>query len=89
MKTSLFFVTGMLIATFAFSQNQDVKEYTNIEIVSPQFKGDLFQSINDFLINAVQYPSESKSRGLQGTEVIEFKVTTDGNIKDFTVILRN
>jgi len=86
MKTRLFFVALMLMTIMAYSQNINTKVYTNVEVVAPQFKGDLYESINDFLINAVQYPSESKSRGLQGTEVIEFKVTTDGNIKDFKVV---
>jgi TonB family protein len=84
MKTILLFVTGMLMATMIFSQN--IKEYTNVEIAAPQFKGELFESINDFLTNAVQYPSQSKNMGLQGTEVIEFKVTTDGKIKNFKVV---
>ena len=84
MKTILLFVTGMLMATMIFSQN--IKEYTNVEIAAPQFKSELFESINDFLINAVQYPSQSKNMGLQGTEVVEFKVTTDGRIKEFAIV---
>ena len=86
MKTNLIFAACMLIAITAFSQNLTSKVYTNVEVVAPKFNSSLYESINDFLKNAVEFPSQAKNMGLQGTEVVEFKVTTEGNIMDFKIV---
>jgi len=73
----------MLAAAFAFAQNQDLQE---IKVTAPQFRSDLFQNINDFLLSGIEYPIESIKAGNEGTEVIQFVITPMGNITDIRVI---
>ena len=73
----------MLVAAFAFAQNQDLQE---IKVTAPQFRSDLFQNINDFLLSGIEYPIESIKAGNEGTEVIQFVITPMGNITDIRVI---
>lgn len=83
MKTIIIFAIGMLAAAFAFAQNQDLQE---IKVTAPQFRSDLFQNINDFLLSGIEYPIESIKAGNEGTEVIQFVITPMGNITDIRVI---
>jgi TonB family protein len=83
MKTTIIFAISMLVAAFAFGQNQDLQE---IKVTSPQFKSEFFQNINDFLLSGVEYPVESLRAGNEGTEVIQFVVTPKGNVTDIVVI---
>jgi len=73
----------MLVAAFTFGQNQDLQE---IKVTAPQFRSDLFQNINDFLLSGIEYPIESIKAGNEGTEVIQFVITPMGNITDIRVI---
>jgi tetratricopeptide (TPR) repeat protein len=83
MKTNIIFAVSMLVAAFAFGQNQDLQE---IKVTAPQFRSDLFQNINDFLLSGIEYPIESIKAGNEGTEVIQFVITPMGNITDISVI---
>lgn len=83
MKTNLFFAAGMLIAAIATGQN---KELTTIEVNSPAFVGNSPKSINDFLQQHMVYPAESYKWRIEGTEVIQFVVSKEGNVSDFKVI---
>jgi tetratricopeptide (TPR) repeat protein len=83
MKTNIIFAVSMLAAAFAFAQNQDLQE---IKVTPPQFRSDLFQNINDFLLSGIEYPVESIKTGNEGTEVIQFVITPMGNITDIRVI---
>jgi TonB family protein len=83
MKTKIIFAVSMLVAAFAFGQNQDLQE---IKVTAPQFRSDLFQNINDFLLSGIEYPVESLKAGDEGTEVIQFVVTPKGNVTDIVVI---
>lgn len=83
MKTIIIFAIGMLAAAFAFGQNQDLQE---IKVTAPQFRSDLFQNINDFLLSGIEYPVESIKTRNEGTEVIQFVITPMGNITDIRVI---
>lgn len=83
MKTSVIFFAIMLTAVIAFGQEQKLNE---IKVTAPQFQSEFFHSANDFLEHSVEFPAKSKNAGLQGTEVIQFTVTTEGQITDFMVI---
>jgi len=83
MKTITIITIIMLVAAFAFAQNQDLQE---IKVTAPQFRSDLFQNINDFLLSGIEYPIESIKAGNEGTEVIQFVITPMGNITDIRVI---
>ena len=73
----------MLVATFAFGQNQDLQE---IKVTAPKFRSEFYQNVNDFLISGIEYPVESLKAGDEGTEVIQFVVTPKGNVTDIKII---
>ncbi|HSO89508.1 MAG TPA: energy transducer TonB [Draconibacterium sp.] len=83
MKTKIIFAISMLVAAFAFGQNQDLQE---IKVTAPQFRSDIYKNINDFLLSGIEYPVESLKAGEEGTEVIQFVVTPKGNVTDIAVI---
>ena len=83
MKTTVFFAACVLMATATFAQNQKIDQ---IEVTAPKFQCELYNSVNEFLSANVEYPQKSKNAGFQGTEIIEFTVTTDGTIENFRVI---
>lgn len=83
MKANLFLAAGMLITAITTGQNQKLNE---IEIQASQFQSGSYKSANDFLASNIGYPTELKSYGIQGTEVIQFVVNPKGNLTDFTVI---
>ena len=83
MKTKLLVVAFVLMVSISFAQNQEINE---IEVQAPYFKNEIYKSVNEMLIDNVEYPAESKSAGLQGTEIVKFVVTTEGNLKDFEIV---
>jgi TonB family protein len=93
MKTISIFATVMLSAILAFGQQQNIPE---VKVTPPQFAGIenalKVQSnsqnalIDDYLAQHVNFPERAQSFGLEGTEVVQFTVTTDGNVTDFKII---
>lgn len=93
MKTISIFATCMLIAVFAFAQNQKVEE---VEVTAPQFTGiknvaiiqEEFPNslIKKYLKDNIVYPAEALNCNIEGTEVVEFTVTAEGNVRDFKII---
>lgn len=83
MKTRVIIAACILMATVSFAQNQKINE---IEVVAPKFKSELYQSVNEYLSNNFEYPGETKNIGLQGTEVVQFIVTPNGDVKDYKII---
>jgi len=91
-KISIFAIS-MLIAAFAFGQNQKVEE---VEVSAPQFTGiknaAVIQNelpntlIKKFLKENIVYPEDAAKCKIEGTEVVKFTVTTEGNAKDFRII---
>lgn len=73
----------MLVATLVTGQNIDLHE---IKVTAPQFRSEIFQNVNDFLLSGIEYPFESVKAGNEGTEVISFTVTPNGDITDIKVI---
>lgn len=83
MKTKIIFAISMLVAAFAFGQNQNLQE---IKVTAPQFRSEFYQNLNDFLLSGIEFPVESLRAGNEGTEVIQFLVTQKGNVTDIMVI---
>ena len=83
----------MLIAFFAYGQNQNVED---VEITAPQFanikNAAALQSeypntlIKTFLKNYIVYPKNAAYCNIEGTEVVRFTVTTEGKVKDFKIV---
>jgi TonB family protein len=97
MKTISIFATIMLIAIFAFGQDQipGVK-VPEVKVTPPQFAGieNAFKIqsssqnalINNYLSKHVNFPEKAELRRMEGTEVVQFTVTTEGNVTDFIII---
>jgi len=83
MKTKIIFAISMLVAAFAFGQNQDLQE---IKVTPPKFRSEFYQNLNDFLLSGIEFPVESIKAGNEGTEVIHFVITPLGNITDIRII---
>lgn len=90
MKTRVIIAACILMATVSFAQNQDLNDMNNI---APQFKGtstinqsEPSETISDYLKKYVEYPSISINCRLQGTEVVQFIITQNGEITGFKVI---
>ena len=90
MKKNVMFLTGIAMSLMAYSQNQTQITLDEVSIIVPTYTGisissreHEFASINDYLIERVQYPRESYN--LIGTEVVEFWVSATGELTDFKV----
>jgi TonB family protein len=83
MKNLLLITVGVLMATISLAQNQEINE---IDVKAPKFQNEIYQSVNEFLNDNVEFPSRSKNAGLQGTEIVKFTVTKNGYIKDYEVV---
>ncbi len=83
MKTKGFLLAGMMIAAVTFGQQPTSGDNVNS---SPTFRSGIHVSFEDFLRERVQYPEGSLQWGNQGTVVVGFMVTANGELKDFTVI---
>jgi TonB family protein len=83
MKTSVFILAGMLIAAIATAQNQELKE---IEVTPPTFKSEVPNTINEYVQKRVEYPQSDIKWKTQGTVVVGFLVTPEGELKNIQVI---
>jgi hypothetical protein len=93
MKKNLIIALNMLFAVFAFGQNQNLKE---IEVTAPQFTGlknaietqnkSANVTIKTYLKENVGFPADAVTCKAEGTEVIQFTVTAEGNVADFKII---
>ena len=82
MKTVVFIAASLFIAAITVAQ----EPMEEIRVTAPTFKVGFYESIDDLLVNGVEYPAESRNAGLQGTAVIDFTVSVDGKVSDFQVI---
>ena len=84
MKTILIFLVCLVVATIASGQHQELEE---IEVTSPVYVGKVAQSLDSYLQSGIIYPSTNDLHlWMQGTVVIGFLVTPEGNLKNFKVI---
>lgn len=93
MKRNVIFAISMLVASFAAGQNRNVEE---VKVTAPQFTG-VKNAINvhnetsaalirNYLKENVGFPEEAASVKAEGTEVVQFTVTANGNVTDFKII---
>lgn len=102
MKNYVIILICVLVSSIALGQNQKVEEMKNVleksevEVTPPKFTGiekvvsvqekENIKPIADYLSKNVQYPEEAAKRWHEGTEVVEFVVSTTGEVTDFKVI---
>lgn len=96
MKTKVTIAIFMLMAFIAQGQNETLispDHIDEVKVTPPEFAGiSLANSANDlslinsYLLNNLIYPEKSADYFLQGTEVVQFTVTTEGKVTDFKII---
>ena len=96
MKHSLIITLFLLFALPIFGQIDQEINIEEVEVMPPKFVGNTERvkileqpndnTIEDYLAAAVQYPEEAAISFDEGTEVIQFVVTSEGNIADFKII---
>ncbi len=80
---NLVLLASMLIGVFTFAQENEINE---VSFAPPRFQSEIFESVNDFLSYHTEYPAVNKNAGVQGTEIISFKVSVEGKISDFKIV---
>ncbi len=83
MKTIVIFFILLLTATSVFGQHVNLKA---VKVTAPVFNPEFITSLNEYFNRGIEYPEESKLKGFQGTEIIRFTVTPEGNVNQFKVI---
>jgi tetratricopeptide (TPR) repeat protein len=96
MKATVSIVIFLLVAFFAFGQNETLispAQIGEVKVTPPEFTGNLITNptnelslINSYLAKNVKYPENDFYSGPQGTEVIQFTITSEGKVTDFHVI---
>ena len=93
MKRDLFILIVLAFAAISIFGTGNKILVQQDSIVSPEFTvaeaswvGPNIQTIDDYLSKYVRYPESSMKSKDMGTEVVEFVVTTEGELKDFRVI---
>lgn len=93
MKTKVVFLQCMILSAVVFGQNEMQKSLPEIEVIPPNFpavetiwNGKKINSINDYLKEYVEYPERALNDGYYGTEVVQFVVTTAGELADIKIV---
>jgi len=94
----LLFVMGAIV-TFGQEKKEYLDEIRGIKVTAPKFTGTIvlpkitttrteneLSPLKDYLLKNIQYPEECKEWKLEGTEVVQFVVTPEGNVTDFNII---
>lgn len=96
MKTLTILLLALLVSALSFAQKEKGINLDEIKVTPPQFTG--FNNtvsmvnqngelpLNNYLKQNLQYPEEALKTRCQGTEVIRFEVTVDGNLTNFQVV---
>lgn len=99
MKKYVIFLMCLILSILVFGQ-EEIKELKvnleEVEVTPPKFTGikNVVTSlsdtgsdqISDYLAQKVIYPKRASDLGKEGTEVVQFTVTSSGELKDFKVI---
>lgn len=100
MKTNLIFILCFLLSGITFGQIQEEKMRNvgvdEVKVTPPKFTGvqnaltllneGKVESIHEYLAKNIIYPEKDAKYFNQGTEVMQFTVSTTGEVSDFVVI---
>lgn len=100
MKRIFIFLLCLTASVITFGQEK--KEYLNeireVKVTAPIFTAEKvvpkitttteneLSPLKDYLLKNIQYPEQSKKLGKEGTEVVQFVVTPEGEVTDFNII---
>lgn len=96
MKTIIVLLTALLFVVVAYGQKYPGKQLGEVKVVPPIFTGiedynsyietGMQLSVQKYLSKLINYPMEDLKNNTEGTEVVQFLVTTTGELTDFNVI---
>ncbi|MCY1721526.1 energy transducer TonB [Prolixibacteraceae bacterium Z1-6] len=99
MKTLLFYLAFLMVSFSLYGQDESKNQMVDIDeiVVSPprftgtinsisMFNTDNMSLIKKHLYENVECPDRALQSGLEGTEVISFVVTPEGNLTDFEIV---
>jgi len=95
MKTKVVAILFMALSVVAFGKSEKSGNLSEADanLSSPKFpaeamilQGKKISSINDFLSCNIQYPEESLNNSIQGTEVIHFIVSPEGEVTSVNIV---
>jgi hypothetical protein len=94
MKTIILFALCLVFSAMATGQEKNLHPGQD-EVTPPEFNGKNFEmltqgktctSLNDYLRGCACYPDECIKQRVEGTEVVEFVVTSEGKLTAFYVV---
>ena len=93
MKTTVLFILCLMLYGIAFGQKKNIDE---VKVTPPKFigvtnaisviKDGKAESIDDYLARNIEYPEKDRKSFNQGTEVVQFTVTPNGELKEYIII---
>jgi len=99
MKTSVIFLFCLMFTFIAFGQNEKKEQLVNkneanvtepklalINDVELQLYSSNSAVVKKFFMEHIKYPENAAECCKQGTEVVEFVITPEGNVTDFNII---
>jgi protein TonB len=93
LKTIAFILLAAVTISSAFSQNQyaynesapeNFKKAESPQMMAPSFKGGN-EALADFMLANLQYPELAKRQGVEGTVILAYTITKNGEIKNIEV----
>jgi len=92
MKTKVVFLLCMILSVIVSAQNERQTTLAEINVIPPKFpavetiwNGTNIKSINDYMNNHIEYPEVALNNGDQGTVIVQFMVTTAGELTNINV----
>lgn len=87
------------VITFGQEKKEYLNEIREVKVTAPIFTAEKvvpkittttseneLSPLKDYLLKNIQYPEQSKKLGKEGTEVVQFVVTPEGEVTDFNII---
>jgi len=95
MKKYVVFIFCLILSLLVFGQNTNKSMEGDKNVIQPEFNGiseALFKGksnsygITDYLNSKIVYPKEAVKCCVEGTEIVQFVVTSEGNVTDINCV---
>ncbi len=97
MKSKILFILLMLISAITYGQDQKSRVMEEIKVVPPKFTGiarvapivleSRFEPVlQEYMTKNIEYPQVAYNRHEEGTAVVSFVVTPNGEVEDFQIV---
>lgn len=88
MRQIILLLAFVIISSAVSAQNdKEPKRTDTMGMIEPEFAGNSETSdIQEFLLNNLCHPQYAHKCGIEGTEIIQFKVSPSGNLSEFSIL---